>query len=70
MATISMLMMAAGILISTIGVFLKHNGPSALYGSLDWCPASSWFYSNPGATLLIGLLLLAVGLVCQPRRIA
>ena len=70
MAMITMLMMAAGVLISTIGGLVHQAGSNSLYGSLDWLPQSELLFANPGTAFVMGLGLLLAGIVCQPRRVS
>lgn len=67
---ITMLMMAAGVLISTIGGLVHQNGAGSLYGSLDRLPHSELLIANPGTAFVVGLVLLIMGVVCQPRRVS
>ena len=69
MAMFAMLMMAAGVLISTLGGLIHQNGPDSLYGALDRFPHTDLLISNPGASFIVGICLLVTGLVCQPRRV-
>lgn len=67
---ITMLMMAAGVLISTIGGLVHQNGADSLYGALDRLPGSDMLVSNPGSAFVIGICLLVMGVICQPRRVS
>lgn len=70
MAIFTMLMMAAGVLISTLGGLIYQTGPDSLYGSLDRIPHSDLLFTNPGTAFVVGLGLLVMGIVCQPRRLS
>jgi len=70
MAIITMLMMAAGVLISTIGGLVHQSGAQSLYGSLERLPCSDLLVANPGTAFAVGLGLLIMGVVCQPRRLS
>jgi len=70
MAMITMLMMAAGVLISTIGGLVHQAGAGSLYGGLDRLPGAELILANPGTAFAVGLGLLVTGLVCQPRRLS
>ena len=48
MAIFTMLMMAAGVLISTLGGLIHESGPDSLYGALDRMPCSDLLVANPG----------------------
>ena len=70
MAMFTMLMMAAGVLISTLGGLIHQSGPDSLYGSLDRIPCSDLLFANPGTAFVLGMGLLLMGIVCQPRRMS
>jgi len=70
MTQITMLMIAAGVMLSTVGGLVHEAGADSLYGSLDWLPQADLLFANPGVAFLIGVGLVVTGLVCQPRRLA
>ena len=70
MTQITMLLIAAGVMLSTIGGLIHEAGAGSLYGSLDWLPQSEMLFANPGVAFLIGVGLVVTGLICQPRRLA
>lgn len=69
MTAFTMLLMAVGVLMSSIAGVVCHNGPAALYGSIDWLPHSTLLLSNPEVAFGLGVALVVGGLVCTPRRI-
>ncbi len=70
MTTITMIVMAIGVCISSVAGVVHQSGAAALYGSINWIPHSDWILSNPEYAFGLGVSMVVGGLVCQPRRIS